>query len=78
MLVILNMDSSVSAVMESEKELINYHYDEKFMSLVEMPDFKGSCDTEDYKDYFVINGKWVHFDEIDTATLGQDKPPELK
>lgn len=79
MLVILNEDASVNCVFEKPEDVDNLYFNpDEGMSLVEMDDFMGSCDVEDYLDYFVINGKWVHFDEIDPETLGQGKPPELK
>lgn len=79
MLVILNKDASINYVFDKPEEIDNLSFNpDEGMSIVEMDDFKNTCTPEDYFDYFVINGNWVHFDEIDTATLGQGKPPELK
>lgn len=69
---------SVCFVMKTPEEIDNYLFLDDRMRLVEMPVINKSYDLDTYAEYFVVNGEWVHGDDIDPESIDPDKPAKLK
>lgn len=62
MLFVLNEDNSVNCFMNEPHEAENIIFDESKMKIVESEPPQNE-DSENYYDYFLIEGKWKHYRE---------------